>query len=162
MHLDLIVHEPKASQRGRELEFLQGVAEVAVEVAEDGFEFLELDGREVRHVACDHLVIEEGEFLGHAGFDEAELVFEFVVGVSCEVVFFDVGFLALLVERVDGVEEGVEGGKVFAQASDVAELILDVAFQAGDGEGEGVEGEGEVVGFVGEGAAESVLDAVSL
>ena len=42
------------------------------------------------------------------------------------------------------------------------ELVGGVAFEVGDGEGEGVEGEGEVVGFVGEGAAEGVFDAIVL
>jgi len=42
----------------------------------------------------------------------------------------------------------------------VGELVCDVAFEAGDGKGEGVEGEGEVVGAVGEGAAEGVFDAI--
>jgi len=40
------------------------------------------------------------------------------------------------------------------------ELVCDIAFQAGDGKGEGVEGEGEIVSAVGEGTAEGVFDAV--
>jgi len=39
----------------------------------------------------------------------------------------------------------------------VGKLVVDIAFKAGDGEGEGVQSEGEGVGFVGEGAAEVVL-----
>jgi len=135
VHLHLVVHEPEAGQRGGELEFVQGVGQVAVEVAEDGFEFLQLDRGQVRHVARHHLVLEEGELLGHAGFDQAELVFELVVGVGGEVVFFDVRLLALLVDGVDGVQEGVEWGEVFAQSSDVPELVFDVTFEAGYCEG---------------------------
>ena len=40
-------------------------------------------------------------------------------------------------------------------------LVVDVAFQTGDSKGERVECKGEVVGAVGEGAAEVVFDAVS-
>lgn len=42
----------------------------------------------------------------------------------------------------------------------MSQLVVDLAFEAGEGEGEGVEGQGEVVGFVGEGASEGVFDAV--
>ena len=38
-------------------------------------------------------------------------------------------------------------------------LVCDVAFEAGDSEGEGVEGKGKVVGAVCECAAQSVFDA---
>ena len=138
MHLLLIVHQPETGQRGRKLQLVQRVADVAVEVAEDGFELLELDRRQVRHVARHHLVFEKGEFLADGGFDEAELVGQLVVGVGCEVVFFNVGFGAAEVEGGDGGEEGVQGGEVGVEALHVAELVVDVAFEAGDGDCEGV------------------------
>ena len=40
-------------------------------------------------------------------------------------------------------------------------LIVDIAFETGDGKGEGVQGKCEIIGAVGEAAAEVVLDAVS-
>lgn len=40
----------------------------------------------------------------------------------------------------------------------MSELIFYVAFEAGDGSGKGVEGEGEIVGFVGERFAEGIFD----
>jgi hypothetical protein len=126
---------------------------------EDTFKLLELDGCEVRHVACDHLIFEEGEFLCNGGFHETKLVGEFVVGVGCEVVLFNVGFLALGVEVGEGIKEGVERREIGVQALDMGALVVNVAVKAGDGEGEGVEGEGKVVGFIGKGAAEGILDA---
>lgn len=126
---------------------------------EHGLELLELDGRQVRHVARHQLVFQEGEFLADRGLHERELVGQLIVRVRREVVFFDVGFRAALVERGNGGEEGGERREVGVQALRVPELVGDVAFEAGDGERESVEGEGEVVGFVGKGAAEGVFDA---
>ena len=105
------------------------------------------------------MVFEKGEFFSNGGFYEAEFVRELVVGIGCEVVFFDVGFLTVGVDVREGFEEGVEGRKIGVEALDVGALVVDVAFEAGNGEGEGIECEGEVVGFVGKGAAEVVFDA---
>ena len=41
------------------------------------------------------------------------------------------------------------------------ELVSDGAIKAGDSERKSVQGEGKVVGFVGEGSAEGVFDAAS-
>ena len=131
LHLALVVHEPEAGERGAELELVQGIRQVPVKVPEDGLELFELDGRQVRHVARHHLVFEEGEFFRDGTFDEAEFVGELVVGVGREVVFFDVGFGALLVEEGEGGEKGVERGEVIIQALHVGALIVNVAFEAG-------------------------------
>lgn len=125
---------------------------------EDTFKLLELDRCEVCHVACDHLIFEKGKFLCNRGFHETKLVGEFVVGVGCEVVFFNVGFLALSVEVGEGVKEGVERREIGVQALDMGALVVNVTVKAGDGEGESVEGKGKVVGFIGKGAAEGILD----
>ena len=159
VHLGVVVDEAEAGEGGGEFDFLQGVAEVAVEVAEDRFELLELDGGEVGHVAGDELVFEEDKFLGDGGFDEAEFVGELVVGVGCEVVLFNVGFLALSVEVGEGFEEGVKRGKVRVQTLDVGALVVNVAFEAGDGEGESVESEREIVGFIGKRPAKVIFNA---
>ncbi len=151
VHLVLGEDEAERGERGAEFELGQAVGVVAVEVAEDGLELLELDGGQVGHVARDHLVLEEGELLGHGGLGQGELVAELVVRVGGEVVFFDVGFLALGVDRRDGLEEGVQGWEVVGQLAHVVELVFYVAFQAGDGELDGVERERKVVGLVGEG-----------
>ena len=153
MHLHLIIHQPQTRQRGRKLQLLQRVTDIAIKVPEHGLELLELDGRQVRHVARHQLVFQEGEFLADRGLHERELVGQLVVRVRREVVLFDVGFRAALVERGDGGEEGGERREVGVQALRVPELVGDVALEAGDGEREGVEGEGEVVGSVGYGGA---------
>lgn len=67
--------------------------------------------------------------------------------------------MALGVEVGEGVKEGVERREVGVQALDMSALVINVAVEARDGEGEGVECEGEVVGFVGKGAAEEIFDA---
>ncbi len=105
------------------------------------------------------MILQKRQFLRNRRFHETELIRELVVGVGRKVVLFNVGFLALGVEEGEGVEEGVKRGEVRVQALDVGALVVDVAFEAGDGEGEGIEGEGEVVSFVGEGTAEGVFDA---
>jgi len=43
VHFHLVIHETEAGERGGKLEFVQGIGEIAIEVAEDGFELLELD-----------------------------------------------------------------------------------------------------------------------
>ncbi len=131
-------------------------------MAENGFEFFELNGSQVGHVSRNHLVFEKGQLLRDAGLDKAEFVFEFVICVGCEVVFFDVGFLASLVDRVDCFQEGVEGWKVFVQPLDVSELVFDVAFETGYRESKGVESQSKVVGFVCERSTERIFDTVLL
>lgn len=158
-HLHLVIHQAQTRERGAELQLVQRIGKILVEMPEDGLKLFELDGSQVRHVAGDHLIFEEGELFRDGAFDEAELVGELIVGVGCEIVFFDVCFSALLVEEGEGGEEGVEGGEVIVKALHVCALIVDVAFQTGYGEGEGVEGECKVVGAIGEATAEVVLDA---
>ena len=101
---------------------------------EHGLKLFELDGREIRHVARDHLVLEKDQLFRHGGFDKAELVGELIVGVGCEVVFFNVSFLAFGVEVGKRLEKGVEGGQVGVQALNVGALVVDVTFEAGNGE----------------------------
>ena len=125
----------------------------------DRLKLFELDRSQVRHVAGDHLIFEEGEFFRDGAFDKAELISKLIVSVGRKVVFFDVCFGTLLVEKGEGGEKGVERGKVIIQALHVGALIIDVAFKAGYREGEGVESKCEVVGAIGEAAAKVVLDA---
>ena len=158
-HLHLVIHQTQARERGAELKLVQRIGKIPVKMPEDGLKLFELDGSQVRHIAGDHLIFEEGEFFRDGAFNEAELVGELIVGVGCEIVFFDVCFSALLVEEGEGGEEGVEWGEVIIKALHVCALIVDVAFQTRYGEGEGVEGECEVVGAIREAAAEVVLDA---
>ena len=125
----------------------------------DRLELFELDGSQVRHVAGDHLIFEEGEFFCDGAFDESELVGEIIVRVCREVVFFDVCFGTLLVEEGEGGEKCVERGEVIVQALHVGALVVNVAFEARYSEREGAQGDCEVVGAIGEAAAEVVLDA---
>ena len=71
-----------------------------------GFEFFKLDWREVGHLSCDDLVFQKAHFPDYTSTDEVKFVAEFIVGVSGEVVFFDVGLFALF-------REVGEGGEVF-------------------------------------------------
>jgi hypothetical protein len=99
-------------------------------VAEHGFKFFELDGGEVRHVTSDHLVLEESKFFGNGVADKTELVLELVVGVGCEVVFFNVGFGALLVYGGNEVQVFVQWRERFANLLCVVQLVLYIAFQS--------------------------------
>ena len=158
-HLALVVHQPQTGERGAELKLVQRIGQISVKMPKDRLKLFELDGSQVRHVAGDHLIFEEGEFFGDGAFDKAELVGELVVGVSREVVFFDVCFSALLVKDGEGGEKGVKRWEIIIQALHVGALIINVTFEARYSEGEGVEGECKVVGAIGEAAAEVVLDA---
>ena len=158
-HLRLVERQAQTRERGLELTLLQRVPPFAVEVAEHALELLELHGRQVGDGARDALVLEEGELAVDGAAHEGELVAELVVRVGGEVVVLDGGLGAARVERGQGLEEGVEGREVGVQGAHVRELVGHVALEAGEGEREGVEGEGEVVGLVGEGAAEGVFDA---
>ena len=158
-HLLLVIHQPQTRERGAELKLVQRIGKISVKMPEHGLELFELDGSQVRHVAGDHLVFEKGEFFRDGAFDEAELVGELVVGVGCEIVFFNVCFSALLIEEREGGEESVEWWEIIVKALHVCALIVDVAFETGYSEGEGVEGECEVVCAIGEAAAEVVLNA---
>ncbi|GJC90913.1 hypothetical protein ColLi_13751 [Colletotrichum liriopes] len=111
--------EAQRGEGGAELKLLERVGVVAVKVAEDGLELLELDRGEVGHVARDHLVVEEGELFLHRRLDETVLVDEFVVRVRCKVVFFDVGLLALCVHSGDGLEVLVQRRQVITELADV-------------------------------------------
>ena len=106
MHLLIIIHQPQTRQRGRKLKFLQRITHVPIKMAKNALELLELDRGEVSHFSGDHLVLEEAHFRDDRVADEVELVGELVVGVGCEVVFVDVGFVAFF-------GKGGEGGEVF-------------------------------------------------
>ncbi len=101
-HLHLIKHKTQTRQRGRKLQLLQRVTQVPIEMPENTLELLKLDRRQIRHVARDHLVLQEAEFLRHTAFHKAEFVGKLVVSVGCEVVLLDVGFGALIVEGGEG------------------------------------------------------------
>ena len=119
MHLLFSIHKAQTGQRGRKLHLAEMVGAVAVEVAEHALELLELDGRQVRHVAGHELVFKEGELLGDGRGDEGEFVGKLVVGVGREVVLFDVSLGAARVEGGDGVEVFGEGGQVGVEPLDV-------------------------------------------
>lgn len=79
---------------------------------ENRFEFFELYGCQVRHIPSYQLILQKRQFLGNGALDETELVGEFVIGVSGEVVFFNICLRTLLVEEGESGEKGVQGGEV--------------------------------------------------
>lgn len=112
VHLLLVIHEAQTCQRSRKLQLVQRVAQVPVEMAKNGFKFLELNRCQICHVAGDHLIFEKGQLFGDRGFDEAEFVGKVIVGVGCKIVFFNVRFLTLLVKESEGFEVSVKGWEI--------------------------------------------------
>ena len=67
-------------------------------MSKNALEFFELDGRQVRHVPCDQLILQKRELLRNATGDKGVFVKEFVIGISRVVVFFNRCLFALSVE----------------------------------------------------------------
>ena len=128
MHFVFGEDEAQGGERGGKFKFREGVAAIAIEVAEHRFEFFELDGGQVCHVASYALVFEEGEFVVYGGFYQAKFVREVVVGMCCEVVFFDVGFRAFGFYGGDLGEILREGRELRGEEFDVVELVFGVPF----------------------------------
>ncbi len=112
MHLILIIYKAQTRQRRWEFQLLQRVGQISIKMAEHGFEFLQLNGRQIRHVAGHHLVFQKGQLFRHRGFDEAKLVCEVVVRIGSEIILVDVSFLALSIEKSQGFQKCVEWGEV--------------------------------------------------
>lgn len=122
-------------------------------MSENGFELLKLDWCQIGHVSGDHLIFQKGQLFRDGGFNETEFIGEVVISVCCEIVLLNVCLFALLIEESQVFKVSVQGWEVGVQALNMAALFVNITLEPGDGQGKGIEREGEIVRFVGEGSS---------
>lgn len=77
------------------------------------------------------MVFEESHFANNSTTYEIELVTEFIIGISCKIIFLDVGFFAFCGKSRKSSKIFGERRKIGMKTPDMSELISEVAGETG-------------------------------